>query len=69
MVQPLSWFSRFLRTVVDEGIIEGIIDSVGNVLEFMSEALRAVQTGQVRHYAVYMFSAAVVVVFFYLVTF
>ena len=69
VVQPLSWFSRFLRTVVDEGIIEGIIDSVGNVLEFMSEALRAVQTGQVRHYAVYMFSAAVVFVFFYLVTF
>jgi len=50
--RPLFWISQFvLFRGIDAGIIDGIVDGTGLGVEGSGEALRQVETGNVRHYA------------------
>ena len=48
---PLRGFARFLDRVVDTRIIDGAVDGVGSAFKAMARALRHVQDGYVRRYA------------------
>ena len=67
IVRPLAWFARVLWKVVDQGGIDGVVNGTGAVVEFCGESLRLTQTGQVRHYAMYMLGGALFLIFFYLI--
>ncbi len=69
VVGPLRTLSRVFTTRIDKDLIDGSTDGTGAIVEFSGESLRGLHTGQVRHYALFMFSAALVIIFFYLVTF
>ncbi len=68
IVQPLAWTARMLWKVVDQGAIDGAVNATGSIVEFGGESLRLTQTGQVRHYVLCMFAAALFLMFFYLIT-
>jgi NADH-quinone oxidoreductase subunit L len=55
----LSWA---LWKVVDVGIIDGIVNGVGGAITAGARALRVLQTGYVRNYALVMLAGAAVVV-------
>jgi len=48
---PLRAFARFLDRVVDQKIIDGAVDGVGKLVKSAARALRHVQDGLVRRYA------------------
>jgi NADH-quinone oxidoreductase subunit L len=49
--RPGQAFARFCATVVDTKIIDGAVNGVGRLARFTGSALRRVQTGFVRQYA------------------
>lgn len=67
IVRPLERMAAFLWHTVDQGMIDGTVNGTGALMEVSGEVIRTTQTGQLRHYAFFMFLATVVLTFFYLV--
>ena len=66
ILRPVARISRFLWKGIDEGVVASTVDGVAAVVEFGGETLRGTQTGQLRHYALFMFGAVVVLLVLYL---
>jgi NADH-quinone oxidoreductase subunit L len=54
--------AQLLYRVVDRGLIDRAVDGVGDLVNFLAENLRTLQTGYVRNYALVMLAGAVFVV-------
>jgi NADH-quinone oxidoreductase subunit L len=54
-------FSRFLATVVDQGIIDGVVNAIGRLAVRTSATVRQIQTGQVQSYAMAVFAGLAVI--------
>lgn len=67
LVGPLENISRFLWKGVDQGLIDGSVNATAALVDITGEVTRLTQTGQVRHYALFMFIGTIVIVFFYMV--
>jgi NADH-quinone oxidoreductase subunit L len=50
-VRPFNWFARVLWKVVDVLVIDGILNAGAFLIELAGDALRFLQTGNVRNYA------------------
>ena len=50
-VRPFNWFARVLWKVVDVLVIDGILNAGSFLVELAGDALRFLQTGNVRNYA------------------
>ncbi len=50
-VRPFAWLARVLWKVVDVLIIDGVLNAAAFVVELVGDALRFLQTGNVRNYA------------------
>ena len=64
--RPAAALSRFLWRGVDEGALREAVDGVGASVEFVGEALRVTQSGQLRHYFVMMLGGVVFFLVLYL---
>lgn len=67
IVRPLERMAQTLWRVVDQGIIDGSVNGTAAVVQVSGEVARGIQTGQVRHYALFMFIAALGLILFYFV--
>lgn len=67
IVRPLERAARFSWQFIDQSVIDGVVNGTGACMEVSGEIVRSTQTGQLRHYALFMFIGTVVVTFFYLV--
>ncbi|WKZ56501.1 MAG: NADH-quinone oxidoreductase subunit L [Bdellovibrionota bacterium] len=67
LVRPLEGVSRGLWKAVDQGFIDGAVNGSGAVIDTSGQVLRLTQSGQVRHYALWMFVATIAIVVFFLV--
>ncbi|HEU5322285.1 MAG TPA: NADH-quinone oxidoreductase subunit L, partial [Methylomirabilota bacterium] len=61
VVRPLFALSGFLASVVDLGVIDGLVIAAGRAVVRGAAALRRLQTGYVVNYALTMLAGAVVV--------
>jgi len=64
IVRPLEGASQALWRIVDSAIIDGTVNGTGKIVDINGEWLRGTQTGQIRHYLLLMFFAAVVMLVF-----
>lgn len=60
VVRPLERLGRVLWKVVDQGVIDGLVNGSAAFIDVNGEVMRGTQTGQVRHYALFMFVATLV---------
>lgn len=60
-VNNLLRIGRFLRVIIDEGIIDGIVNGVGYFLRGLGSLFRFLQSGYVQAYAVSVIIGAIVV--------
>jgi NADH-quinone oxidoreductase subunit L len=67
IVKPLLAFSTFSHRVIDVGVIDGIVNGTGAVVTASGEVIRTTQSGQIRHYALYMFLFSILIVSFYFI--
>lgn len=65
VVRPLELLARVLFRVVDQGMIDGAVNGTAAVVDVSGEVARSTQTGQVRHYAFFMFVAALLMLFLF----
>jgi NADH-quinone oxidoreductase subunit L len=71
----VSWFvdkpgreiAEVLAQPVDQGLIDGAVNGVAAVFAATARAVRKVQTGFVRNYALTLLSGATVVLFIFLI--
>jgi NADH-quinone oxidoreductase subunit L len=61
IVQPLHWLGGFLKSVVENKIIDGLVNGVGRVVNYSSRQLRLLQSGQVGSYVLLMVLSMVLV--------
>ena len=54
IVKPLSMLSNFLAWVFDLRILDGFINGIGKLVEFVGGTLRGVQAGFIRSYAAWL---------------
>jgi NADH-quinone oxidoreductase subunit L len=64
IIRPLEGISRVLWKGADQGVIDRAVNWTGEFVDMSGEVVRTVQTGQVRHYALYMFLGFLAVVVF-----
>ena len=67
IIKPLEFMANRLWKTVDQGMIDGTVNGSATLVDINGEILRNVQTGQIRHYAFFMFVATVVIIVFYMV--
>jgi NADH-quinone oxidoreductase subunit L len=65
-VGPFEWLCRVLWKVVDVLVIDGILNAVAFLVELAGDALRFLQTGNVRNYALSFFLGTVALMLFLL---
>jgi NADH-quinone oxidoreductase subunit L len=53
-VKPIEKISTFLGSVFDSKIIDGIVNSIGNIVVLISEKIRVIQVGTTRIYVLFM---------------
>jgi NADH-quinone oxidoreductase subunit L len=66
-VRPLIWFSRVLWKGFDDSVIDGIVNGVARITDWVGSVLRRLQTGIIRDYALSIL-IGVLAVIVYLVT-
>lgn len=68
IVAPLKVIAEIFFKIVDRGLIDGTVNGAGYLAEVDGDCLKSLQTGQVRHYAAFMFffSVLILVLFFVL---
>src|SRR6185312_12987391 len=62
VVRPLEDFAAFLWKFFDQGVVDGTVNGTAAVIDLSGEVARGVQTGQVRHYAFFMFLGTAVII-------
>jgi NADH-quinone oxidoreductase subunit L len=67
IVRPLEQLAQILWRTVDQGLIDGTVNGTAAVIDMQGEALRVTQTGQIRHYAFFMFLGTLFIILVYLV--
>ena len=67
IVRPLEVLSVVLWRGVDQGVIDATVNGTGEIVEISGEIARTAQTGDVRHYALYLLVAAATMIGVYLV--
>ena len=67
IVTPLEDLARILWRIIDQGIIDGIVNGTASFVGVNSEIVRHAHTGQIRHYALFMFVGAITLIVFYMV--
>jgi NADH-quinone oxidoreductase subunit L len=67
IVKPLGFISDLLREFVDQTIINGLVNAVGNGTLFVGKRLRLLQTGNVGFYLVIMVFSVIAILFFNLI--
>lgn len=60
-VQPLHKFGGFLKTVVENKVVDGLVNGVGRVVNYGSRQLRLLQSGQVGSYVLLMVLSMVLI--------
>jgi NADH-quinone oxidoreductase subunit L len=66
IVQPVKGLSeRFLWKIFDAGVIDGVVNGAGTVVNGWSAILRRLQTGSMRAYALSVFVGVVVILGYY----
>jgi NADH-quinone oxidoreductase subunit L len=69
IVWPIERISRsFLWRFVDVGIIDGLVNGTGSMVQGWSQRIRKMQSGYARAYASWILFGAVLVFFFYYLT-
>lgn len=64
VVKPIGYISDFFREFVDQTIINGVVNAVGNGTLFVGKRLRRLQTGNVGFYLVIMVFSIIAILFF-----
>ncbi len=64
IVKPIGFLSDFFRQTVDQSIINGFVNAVGNGTLFVGKRLRLLQTGNVGFYLVIMVFCVIAILFF-----
>jgi NADH-quinone oxidoreductase subunit L len=67
IVRPLLALGRGLRAVVEDRVLDGGTRGVGGLFAAGSRALRTVQTGYARNYAVWIFLGAALIVLYFMI--
>ncbi len=67
IIKPLEVASRILWKDVDQSVIDGAVNGTAAFVDINGEIVRTIQTGQIRHYAFYMFLSTVLVILIYMV--
>lgn len=67
IVRPLEVLSVSLWRGVDQGVIDGTVNGTGELVDVTGELARGIQTGDVRHYALYLCGAAAMMIALYMV--
>jgi NADH-quinone oxidoreductase subunit L len=67
IVRPLLALGRGLRALVEDSVLDGGTRSVGGVFASGSRALRDLQTGYARNYAVWIFLGAALIILYFMV--
>jgi NADH-quinone oxidoreductase subunit L len=67
IVRPLLALGRGLRTLVEDSILDGGTRTVGGLFASGSRALRGLQTGYARNYAVWIFLGAALIILYFMV--
>jgi NADH-quinone oxidoreductase subunit L len=62
IVNPLNRLAGFLGTVIEKGVIDGIVNGVGRAVSYSSRQLRLLQSGQVGSY-IFLMVLSILVVF------
>jgi len=64
IVKPLAFISDFFRGMLDQTIINGFVNSVGNGTLFVGKKLRRLQSGNVGLYLILMVFSIIAILFF-----
>ncbi|HET7734090.1 MAG TPA: hypothetical protein VFK73_09660, partial [Paludibacter sp.] len=64
VVKPLGFISDISRELIDQTIINGFVNVVGNGTLFVGKKLRLLQTGNVGFYLVVMVLSIIAILFF-----
>jgi NADH-quinone oxidoreductase subunit L len=64
IVKPLGFISNFSREFLDQTVINGFVNAVGNGTLFAGKRLRLLQTGNVGFYLVIMVFSVIAILFF-----
>lgn len=64
VVGPLERLAGVLWKTYDQGLVDGVVNGVGEFCEAGGEVARITQTGQVRHYALAIFLGTMLVIMF-----
>jgi NADH-quinone oxidoreductase subunit L len=67
ITRPLEAAAKLLWKDVDQSLIDGAVNGTAAFVDINGEIVRTLQTGQIRHYAFYMFLSTVLVILFYMV--
>lgn len=60
-VQPLHRFGGFLRSVIENSVIDGLVNGVGKLVNYGGRQLRLLQSGQVGSYVLLMVLSMVII--------
>jgi NADH-quinone oxidoreductase subunit L len=61
IVNPLNQFGGFLKNVIDNKVVDGLVNGVGRVVNYSSRQLRLLQSGQVGNYVLLMVVSIVLI--------
>ena len=64
IVKPVGYLSVFFREMLDQTIINGFVNAVGNGTLFVGKGLRRLQTGNVGLYLIFMIFSIIAILFF-----
>jgi NADH-quinone oxidoreductase subunit L len=64
ITKPLDAISVFLKNIVDNKLIDGIVNAIGKLTEWVSGLMRFVQTGNVDFYLLAMVIGIACIIFF-----
>src|SRR6202008_1831046 len=61
IVQPLHKFGGFLKSTIENSVIDGLVNAVGRLVNYGSRQMRLLQSGQVGNYVLLMVVSMVLI--------
>jgi NADH-quinone oxidoreductase subunit L len=61
IVNPLNQFGGFLKNIIDNKVVDGLVNGVGKAVNYSSRQLRLLQSGQVGNYVLLMVVSIVLI--------